>query len=169
MAISISKRRGFHSLCKKRRVIEDRICGLKGQRGSGGHRGPLRPPGRWKCRLLEHRYNALPGSSPDGHYASQFPEGDHSPLRSGRSVCLPRICGDPAETWFPDQHVSKGNPYDNATAESFIKTLKTKRSISFCAQATILNYFLDRLILSRYSVYKIQYLSGRSWKQKHRN
>ena len=63
----------------------------------------------------------------------------------------------------------KGNPYDNATAESFIKTLKTKRSISFCAQAIILYYFLDRPTLSLYSVYKIQYLSGRSWKQKHRN
>jgi len=102
----------------------------------------------------------------------------------------------------------KGNPYDNATAESFIKTLKTEevylweyRTLTdaqirlpffteeiynrkrlhsslgyrppFCARATILNYFLnyflDRLILSRYFVYKIQNISGRSWKQKHRN
>jgi putative transposase len=28
------------------------------------------------------------------------------------------------EAQHPDQHVQKGNPYDNAFAESFIKTLK---------------------------------------------
>jgi len=88
------KHRRRFSVELKRQVVEELLSGVS-------------TPARRKCRFPEHRYNGLYGSSADGHCASQFPEGDHSPLRPGRSVCLPRLRGDDAETWLPDQHVSK--------------------------------------------------------------
>ena len=46
-------------------------------------------------------------------------------LRSGRTVCLWSLCGLAQAASHHHQHEpSRGNPYDNAQAESFIKTLK---------------------------------------------
>jgi len=50
-------------------------------------------------------------------------EGGYQSLRLGRPVGLSRLRGDAPETRLSNQHV---HPYDNATAESFFKTVKVE-------------------------------------------
>ena len=51
----------------------------------------------------------------------------HSSFRSRRAVCLDRLSPASRQPRYHRQHGSRpGNPYDNAKAESFMKTLKTE-------------------------------------------
>ena len=47
-----------------------------------------------------------------------------SSLRSRSAICQRRICGSSREAWHDSEYESASEPYDNASCESFIKTLK---------------------------------------------
>src|ERR1700751_2631040 len=64
------------------------------------------------------------GSSAHGAAASQAETGAGASLRSRRAIRFPGLCCGTPTTRLPHQHEPHRFPYDNAQAESFIKTLK---------------------------------------------
>ena len=120
--------------------------------GAGGERNQPALAGRYPLHPAAGRIRLLGGGAgrvfaagdwlgAGGHAGSQVGRGGAgdgvgaaaararmgAPLRSGRAVCQPRLC-----RLFESQQVRismsrRGNPWDNATCESFMKTLKCEQ------------------------------------------
>src|SRR5450631_889071 len=68
------------------------------------------------------------GSLPWKRWITRLPIASPGPPVSFRSwpICFDRLSPAPRRPRYHRQHEQAGNPYDNAKAESFMKTLKTE-------------------------------------------
>src|SRR5581483_632676 len=90
----------------------------------GGYPGSLLAQSHWLGDLQTHRCRAVCVGAENRSRRAPAPTRMHSPLRSRRAVCLPRIYTLLEQAQMRISMSRTANPYDNAHMESFFKTLK---------------------------------------------